>query len=83
MQKSNDNKKVKVYTTTTCADCVRTKEWFRSNNINFEEINIENDMDAQEFVKKQSGGFMSVPVVISEDKILIEPSISELEKIFL
>lgn len=38
---------LKIYTTTTCLKCQALKGMFKQNNINFEEVNIEEDFVAR------------------------------------
>lgn len=73
--------KIKIYTTTWCADCKRTKSWLNDNKIPYEEINIEQDEKAVEYVQKLNNGMNSVPTIEFPDgSILTEPSNAELEK---
>lgn len=44
--------------------CKMTKRFLAENNINFEEINIDNEPDALGWLKEQ--GFQSVPVITSD-----------------
>ncbi len=54
-----------IYTTPTCAFCKATKEFFKSNKVEYKEIDVTTDPSAsQEMVKKS--GQMGVPVVIIE-----------------
>jgi glutaredoxin-like YruB-family protein len=58
-------KKVAIYTTPTCTYCRMTKEFFKENNVQYEEYNV--DIDAtrrQEMVDKS--GQMGVPVIAVE-----------------
>lgn len=44
--------------------CKMTKRFLAENNINFEEVNIDNEPDALGWLKEQ--GFQSVPVITSD-----------------
>jgi glutaredoxin 3 len=46
---------VKVYTTTICPYCIRAKALLRKRGIAFEEINVENDPAARDWMVKASG----------------------------
>lgn len=75
--------KVKIYVTTWCGDCRMAKRWFDSHNIPYENINIEQDAEAAEFVMHVNGGMRSVPTIIFPDgSVLVEPSSRELAKKF-
>ena len=53
---------VKVYTTNSCPWCVKAKTYLKSKDIAFEELNVQEDMDArQEMVNKSRQ--MGVPVL--------------------
>ncbi|MBG9982769.1 ribonucleotide-diphosphate reductase subunit beta [Aerococcaceae bacterium DSM 111020] len=53
--------RIQLYTKTTCPWCDKLKLWFQENDIDYEEINIESDEEALEFIRSQ--GFMTVPQV--------------------
>lgn len=44
--------------------CKMAKRFLSDNNINFEEINIDNEPSAVDFLREQ--GFQSVPVITSD-----------------
>jgi glutaredoxin 3 len=46
---------VKVYTTTICPYCIRAKALLKKRGIAYEEINVENDPAAREWMVKASG----------------------------
>lgn len=63
-------KKVTVYSTTTCPFCIRAKQYLKDNNIKFEEIDVsENQEKAQEMIKKS--GQMGVPVIEIDQEIIV------------
>ncbi len=62
--------KVVIYTTPECAYCKMTKEFFRQNNISYEEKDVSvNDEAREEMVAKS--GQLGVPVVDIDNKIII------------
>ena len=64
------NKYVKVYSTPTCPFCVRTKQFLKENNIDFEDIDVSaNQEKVQEMVQKS--GQMSVPILDIEGEIIV------------
>ncbi|MBU3933081.1 MAG: glutaredoxin family protein [Candidatus Omnitrophica bacterium] len=64
-----DNK-VKVYTTPTCPYCIRTKQFLKENNIEFENIDVSaNQQAAQEMTEKS--GQMGVPVLDINGEIVV------------
>ena len=61
--------KVTIYTTPTCVYCNVAKDFFKENNIVFEEKNVATDQEAlKEMVKKS--GMMSVPVIDIDGNVL-------------
>jgi glutaredoxin-like YruB-family protein len=62
--------KVTIYTTPTCVYCKMTKEFFKENNIAYEEKNVlEDEAAAQEMVEKS--GQMGVPVIDIDGNIVV------------
>jgi mycoredoxin len=55
-----------MYTTSTCGDCVVTRKHLERLNIEFEEINIEHDPAAAEYVMQVNGGRRSVPTLVCD-----------------
>ena len=52
---------VKIYTTPNCPYCKKTKEFFKENDVEYEEFNVAEDREkAEEMVKKS--GQRGVPV---------------------
>ena len=61
---------VKIYTTSTCPWCTKAKEYLKSLNIDFEELNVQSDMEARnEMIKKTKQGH--VPVLEINNEIII------------
>lgn len=53
---------VEIYTSDTCINCIKAKEYFKENKIDFIEKNItKNSEQRKELIKM---GYMSVPVLI-------------------
>ena len=72
-----------LYTTHWCGDCFRTKQWLQGHGFvagkDFEEVDIEADVQAARTVEEANNGDRSVPTLIFKDgSILIEPSPIEL-----
>ncbi|WP_026888023.1 glutaredoxin family protein [Clostridium beijerinckii] len=61
---------IKVYTTNTCPWCVKAKNFLKSENIEFQELNVQDDMTAREEMIKKSNQ-MGVPVLDINDNIII------------
>ncbi|MCA1634449.1 MAG: NrdH-redoxin [Acidobacteria bacterium] len=52
---------IKMYTTTWCGDCRSAKRFMRERGISYEEINIEEQEGAAEYVMSINGGKRKVP----------------------
>ena len=61
---------IKVYTTNTCPWCVKVKNYLKLENIDFEELNVQDDMVAREEMVKKSNQ-MGVPVLDINNNIII------------
>ena len=48
---------VKIYTTNWCPSCVEAKRLFESLNIEFQEINIEEENISRENLLEMTGGY--------------------------
>jgi len=61
---------ITVYSTKTCPYCVMAKEYLKSKNIEFEDVDVGADMDrAMEMVKKS--GQQGVPVLDVNGSIIV------------
>lgn len=71
---------VTMYTTTWCGYCVRLKSQMQREGITYQEVNIEEDPQAADFVGSVNGGNHVVPTVLLADgRTLTNPSIHELK----
>ncbi|EKQ52120.1 MULTISPECIES: glutaredoxin family protein [unclassified Clostridium] len=61
---------IRVYTTNTCPWCVKVKNYLKSENLEFEELNVQDDMKAREEMIKKSNQ-MGVPVLDINNNIII------------
>jgi glutaredoxin len=67
-----------VYSKNLCPQCVQAKNYLKSKNINFREINIEQDSEAREFIINQ--GLRTVPQIFMDGKIFVEGGWTGLSK---
>lgn len=56
-----------VYTKTVCPNCIRLKRDLKKNGVNFEEINIDKDVEANELLK--ANNFTGLPVLSIDGKL--------------
>ena len=52
---------VVIYSTTWCPDCRRAKNFLKDRGVQFREINIEEDPDAEDLVLRVNHGRRKVP----------------------
>ena len=69
---------VKIYTTSTCPWCKKTKEFFKENKVKFTEIDVGADQKAAKEMVKKSGQ-MGVPVIDIDGKIIVGFNEAELK----
>lgn len=73
-------KKVEIYSTPTCHYCKMAKEFFKENNIDFNDYNVAENMEKrQEMIEKT--GQMGVPVISVGEQVIVgfdEDKIKEL-----
>jgi glutaredoxin-like YruB-family protein len=62
--------KVKIYTTPSCVYCKMTKEFFKQNNVEYDEMNVAMDATARDEMVQKSGQ-LGVPVIDVDGKIII------------
>jgi len=67
---SGKSPKVRLYTTSTCPWCVKTKEFLKANNVKYEEMNVASDEKARNEMFEKSGQF-GVPVTDANGTIII------------
>ena len=72
--------KIDFYTTDWCGDCVRSKALLKKLNVAFNEINVDLNEDANEYIKALQVNQRRIPTIVFEDEsFLVEPSDVELE----
>jgi glutaredoxin len=59
-----------LYTKNNCGNCLQAKALLKNNDILFEEINIEVDNDAKNFVINQ--GHRTMPQIYREGELFVE-----------
>lgn len=61
---------VKIFTTSTCPWCAKTKEFFKQNGIKYQEINVGENEQARNEMFEKSGQF-GVPVIDIGGQIIV------------
>jgi mycoredoxin len=74
------NAPLTVYTTSWCGFCHRLKTVLRSDGISYDEVDIEQDPAAAEFVGSVNGGNRTVPTVkFADGSTLTNPSAAQVK----
>lgn len=60
-------KPVKIYTTSYCPFCRRAKDFFASQNVGYEEVDVTEDSALREKLVELSGGMKTVPQIFIGD----------------
>ena len=67
-----------VYSKTVCPFCVNAKNFLKSKDIPFEEINIEKDEQARQFILEK--GHRTVPQIYFQGQLFVEGGFQGLSK---
>lgn len=68
-----------MYSTSWCPDCKRAKDFFAEHQIQYIDLDIEENPEGIPFVKKLNNGMRIIPTIIfPSGDILAEPSNSQL-----
>ncbi len=73
-------KNVTIYSTPTCHFCGLAKDFFKANNVSYQEFNVGSDLAKRAEMIEKSGQ-MGVPVIIIDDEVVVgfnEPKIADL-----
>jgi glutaredoxin-like YruB-family protein len=73
--------KVKIYSSSTCQDCERVKDYLKERGIPFEEINVLKDKKARKEMEHRYGVHVT-PVVIVGDRVMVGFNHPKLDKLF-
>jgi glutaredoxin len=73
--------RIVVYGASWCPDALRARRFFDEQGVGYRWIDIDEDSDARDFVRKTNNGQVVIPVIVFPDEsILVEPSNYELAK---
>ena len=72
--------KLDFYTTDWCGDCIRSKALLKKLNIVFNEINVDTNLEANEYIKSLQVNQRRIPTIVFDDgSFLVKPSDIDLE----
>ncbi len=72
--------KVTIYSTPTCHFCHMAKDYFKENNVEFEDFNVAADIEKRKEMITKSGQ-MGVPVIVIGNNLIVgfnQPKIASL-----
>jgi len=69
-KKTKSKQKVKLYTTSTCPWCMKTKEFLKANNVKYEEVNVGLKEKERNEMFEKSGQF-GVPVTDVNGTVIV------------
>ncbi len=72
---------IKIYGADWCSDCIVAKNFLSSNQIQFDYIDITDNDIATKTIEKINNGKRIIPTILVDDKVYVNPGISELMKI--
>ena len=52
-----------MYTTRWCADCWRAKQFLKERGVQYEEIDVDEDPDAEELILRVNQGRRKIPTI--------------------
>ena len=61
---------IRIYTTPVCAYCKMAKEYFKSKNLQYEEISLVGNPDAQKLVMSKAG-MIAAPIIEINGKFIV------------
>ena len=71
---------VTMYSTTWCGYCRRLKRQFDEAGIAYEEVDVDEHDEFNERIVKATGGYRTVPTVEVGDRLLVNPTLKEVEQ---
>jgi mycoredoxin len=57
-----------LYTAAWCSDCRRAKRFLRERGVPYREVNIDENVEAEELVLRVNGGRRKVPTIQVDDR---------------
>ena len=74
------DKKVVIYSTPTCPNCKRTKEYLTEKGVQYTDLNVAG---SKELIKEMidKSGQMGVPVIIIDDQIVVGFNQGKIDKL--
>lgn len=62
-------KDIKIYSSSTCMNCVAAKEYLKEKGYEYEEKNVSTDSEARK--ELISMGYMGVPIIMIDEEVVV------------
>ena len=72
---------IQVYGTDWCGVTFGVREYLTNSRIPYDYHNIEQDKDADEFVRAMGDGRRRFPLIVLEERVLTSPTLNELQHV--
>ncbi len=72
---------IQVYGTDWCGVTFGVREYLTNSRIPYDYHNIEQDQDADEFVRAMGDGRRRFPLIVLEERVLTSPTLNELQHV--
>ena len=72
-------KNIEIYTSDTCIQCIKVKEYFKNRNIEFKEHNISRQLEAKRELIKM--GYLSIPVILIDGEHVLGFDLNRIESL--
>jgi glutaredoxin 3 len=63
-------KNITIYSTPTCHFCAMAKEYFKANNLPYQEFDVASDAEKRKEMMEKSGQ-LGVPVILVDDSVVV------------
>jgi mycoredoxin len=71
---------VTMYSTTWCGYCRRLKRQFDEAGIAYEEVDVDVEKHLGDRIIEATGGYRTVPTIEIGDRLLVNPTLKEVEQ---
>jgi glutaredoxin-related protein len=72
---------IQVYGTDWCRLTCVVREYLTRSRVDYDYFNIDQDATAHDFVVSMHDGRRRFPLVVSEERVLTDPTLADLEKL--
>lgn len=59
---------IKIYTKNNCVQCKQSKLWLKKHELNYKEINVEDDLEAYNYL--MANNLRTLPVVFNNGELI-------------